>query len=68
MDTTQEYIKTPEHRRKLSIAMRGNKNQKSKHSPETKAKIADSMRRRLIWCAFAIPAIVKQTTIGITGG
>ena len=44
MDTSEQYIKTPEHRRKLSIAMLGNKNQEKQHSPETRARIAESMR------------------------
>ena len=44
MDTSETYIKTPEHRQKLSLAMMGNKNQEKVHSPETKAKIAQSMK------------------------
>ena len=44
MDTSKEYIKTPEHRRKLSIAMIGNKNQEKVRSPETRAKIARALQ------------------------
>ena len=43
MDTSETYIKTPEHRRKLSIAMMGNKNQKKQHTEKTKKKISESM-------------------------
>ena len=42
MDTS--YIKTPEHRHKLSVAMLGNQNQERIRSFETRAKIAESMR------------------------
>lgn len=44
MDTSEQYIKTPEHQRKLSIAMMGNKNQERVRSPETRAKTSASMR------------------------
>lgn len=44
MDTSETYIKTPEHRRKLSEAMMGNTNQGKEHSPETSAKISRSMK------------------------
>ena len=44
MDTSETYIKTPEHRRRLSIAMIGNQNQERIRSPETIAKISESMR------------------------
>ena len=43
MDTSEQYIKTPEHRLKLSLSMMGNKNQEKTHSPKTRAKISTSM-------------------------
>ncbi|KKN76510.1 hypothetical protein LCGC14_0370190 [marine sediment metagenome] len=44
MDTSELYIKTPEHREKLSIAMRGNRNQEKVRSLKTRARIANSMK------------------------
>lgn len=43
MDTSEQYIKTREHRRKLSVAMLGNTNQERVRSSETRAKISESM-------------------------
>lgn len=40
MDTSTEYIKS----QKLSVSMRGNANQEKRRSPETRARIASSMR------------------------
>ena len=44
MDTSKTYIKTAEHRKKLSVALTGNTNQEGTRSLETRAKIAKSMR------------------------
>ena len=44
MDTSGTYIKTPEHKQKLSVAMLGNQNQERVRSPKTRAKISESMR------------------------
>ena len=44
MDTSEQYIKTPEHRQKLSDAMKGNRNQEKFKSVETRQKISQSMQ------------------------
>jgi len=44
MDTSKEYIKTAKHRAKLSMAMKGNKNQEKKRSKLTKKKIAKALK------------------------
>ncbi len=44
MDTSETYIKTPEHRRKLSVAMIGNKNQEKVRSAKTRQEISKSMK------------------------
>lgn len=55
MDRTETYIKTFEHRQKLSIAMLGNQNQEKVHSPETRAKISESISRRMGGIQWTIP-------------